>query len=65
MVVFNISVELKVLEFMDKVRRYCHEVNYREISFMDVGSVARRNKYFSWTPRNWLAASSKFVAQLI
>ena len=64
-VVFNLVVELKVSVFMDKVKRYCREVNCREISFIVEGSVARRHKYFAETPRSWLVASSKVVAALI
>ena len=65
MVVFNLVVELKVSIFMDKVKRYCHEVNCREISFMFEGSVVRRHKYFIETPSSWLDSSSKIVAPLI
>ena len=65
MVVFNLVVDLKVFVFMDKVKRYCHEVNCREISFMVVGAVARRHKSFAETPSSWLDASSKVVAPLI
>ena len=65
MVVFNLVVELKVSVFMDKVKRYCCEVNGREIFFMLEGLVARRKKYFAETPSSWLVASSKDVASLI
>ena len=52
MVVINLVVELKVFVFMDKVKRYCHEVDCREMSFMVEGAVARMHKYFAETPSN-------------